>query len=456
MNIADTIIVIIYLVAVFGVATYFSKGQGTAGFLVNSRATKLAFLVASIVSTNVGAGFFLSVAAEGYETGISFGTTMVVVSIATSLTLAILAGRIKRLGDQFKASTVPELLTEIYGSPSVGLVAAIVVIFGYLFVTGLQFVGIGAVGTVISGISFNVILLIAGIVTIVYTAIGGLRSNFYADALSFVIMVVILILIVPIIFTSGRVDFATLPSTHFDLFAFAGVPFFAMALLLSIVSAFMFMELWQRIFAAENIQTARRAFYISAVLQPPLIGAGILLGLVAAVMYEGIEKSTGIFRVMADFLPTGLLGLGLVAILAILMSTVNSLVVVGGSTLFTIDAVKRRLKNKSDREQLFWVRTMTVVFGCLALLMAFALPDLVRLLLMGAFVMMPLCPAIIWSLFSKKLHAGASVVSMIAGIAITLVLLPVMPDTAFGPGFLISLLVLVVGHFVLKPKAVKE
>ncbi len=70
--------------------------------------------------------------------------------------------------------------------------------------------------------------------------------------------------------------------------------------------------------------------------------------------------------------------------------------------------------------------------------------------------MMPLCPAIIWSLFSKKLHAGASVVSMIAGIAITLVLLPVMPDTAFGPGFLISLLVLVVGHFVLKPKAVKE
>jgi len=451
----DLIIIVLYIVAVLVIATVFSIGQGVEGFLVNKRATKLFFLVVSIVSTNVGAGFFLSVAAEAYDTGISFGVTIIMISVVMTLTFAAVCGRIKRIADAGNVHTIPELLSQRYQSPHVGLVASIITIAGYLFVTALQFVGIGAVGSVILGFDFSAILLVAGVVTVAYTAIGGIRSDFLADALSFVIMAAVLAIIVPLVVASDRVDFSALPSSHLNLFAFAGAPFFFISILLAAVSSFMFMEIWQRVFAAESTKTARRAFLISALLQPLFIGAGIFLGLAASLLYKDIDKSVAIFKLMVDFLPAGIRGLGLVAILAILMTTVNSLVVVGGSTLFT-DILKPRLRNVGEQSQLRWVRFLTIAFGFGALGMAFVLPDLVRLLLMGAFVMMPMCPVIIWSLFKRRPHPSAAVISMVAGVAVTLVLMPRMPETAFGPGFLLSLVVLIMSRGLQKLHAPRK
>lgn len=451
----DLVIVGAYIVVVFFIATVFSIGQGLEGFLVNKRSTNLFFLVVSIVSTNIGAGFFLSVAAEAYVTGISFGISMIMVSTATALTFAAISNRGKKLADEGNIHTIPELLKTRYKSHLTGLVAAIITIVGYLFVTALQFVGIGAVVSVISGLDLRAILLVSGVFTVAYTAIGGIRSDIFADALSFIIMLVVLAIIVPIIGVSDHADLSSLPSSKLDLFAFGGVSFFVLSILLAAVSAFIFMELWQRIFAAESAKTARRAFLISALIQPLFIGIGIFLGLSASLLYKDLDKSQAIFKLMVDFLPPGLLGLGLVAVLAILMTTVNSLVVVGGSTLFT-DIIKPRLGNASERSQLVWVRFLTVIFGSCALGMAFVFPDLVKLLLMGAFVMMPICPAIIWSIFSQRLSSCAAVTSMVAGVAVTFTFLPYLPKTAFGPGFLISLLVLVISHYFQKHRAFKR
>ena len=447
----DLVIIVSYILTVLVAAAVYSRGQGVEGFLVNSRATKLFFLVVSIVSTNIGAGFFLSVAAEAYVTGISFGVTIIMISAVMSLTFAVACGRIKRLADAGGAHTIPELLTQRYQSPLVGSIASVITVAGYLFVTALQFVGIGAVGSVIVGVNFSAILLAAGILTVLYTAIGGIRSDFLADALSSVVMVVILAIIVPKVFAAGHVELSALPPSHLNIFAFAGVPFFFLSILLAAVSSFMFMEIWQRVFAAESTKTARRAFLISAVLQPLFIGAAILLGLASSLLYKDANKSIVIFKLLSDFLPSGLRGLGLVAILAILMTTVNSLVVVGGSTLFT-DLVRPKLRGVQERTELWWLRGLTMAFGFCALALAFVFPNLVRLLLVGAFVMMPMCPAIIWSLFERRPPSGGAVVSMVAGEAVTLALLPWMPETAFGPGFLVSLVVLAASQFVKKTR----
>lgn len=455
ISILDLIIVFAYIVIVFFIAIISAKKQGAEGFLVNNRSTGLLLLVFSIVSTNVGAGFFLSVAAESYISGISFGISMIVISTATALTFAAISGIGKKVADEGKIHTIPELLAKRFKSPSTGLVAAIIVIGGYLFVTALQFVGIGAIGSVITSLDLNTIFLISGLVTIAYTAIGGLRSDIYADAISFVIMVVVLVIIVSQIGLSDHVDFSKLPASKLNIFAFGGVSFFVLSLLLAAISSFMFMELWQRIFAAESIKTARRAFLISALIQPLFIGTGIFLGLSASLLYKDANKSQAVFNLMIDFLPSGLLGLGLVSILAILMTTVNSLVVVGGITLFT-DIIKPFLRNKNEKSQLIWLKIITVLFGLCALGMAFIFTDIVKLFLMGAFVMMPLCPTIMWSLFAKKLNARAAITSMLAGVFTTLVLLPLLPETAFGPGFLVSLLVLTINHFFHKYKMLKK
>lgn len=441
----DLTIISLYIVIVFIAAVGFAFKRGVDGFLVNNRSTNLFFLVSSIVSTNIGAGFFLTVAAEAYNTGISFGISIALVSTATVLVFAVVSERIKFLTDASNVRTVPDLLAKKYKSPATGVVASLITLFGYLFVTALQFVGIGAVGSVITGFDFEKILLFAGIMTVVYSSIGGIRSDLIADVMSFIILVVTLSLLVPTISINDRVDISTLPDAKFNIFAFSGPSFFFLSILLAAVSAFMFMELWQRVFAAKSPKTARQAFLLSALIQPIFIGVAVYLGLSASAIYPNIDKNTAIFKLMVDYLPPGLLGLGLVSILAILMTTVNSLVVVGGSTLYN-DLLVRLIRSKNDAYHMNLLRAMTVTFGGFALYLAFAFPDLVKLLLMGAFVMLPMCPAIIWSLFGKNLTAKGAIASMIAGLIVTFSLAPLMPETAFGPGFLVSLIIIIFTH----------
>jgi len=439
----DLGVIVAYIILMFVIATVFSIGQGLDGFLVNKRGTKLALLVLTIVSTNVGAGFFMSVAAEAYTTGISFGIVIVVLSMMTCFVLAYFAPRIKALADTGNIYTLPEFLGDSYRSRPVLLTSASIILIGYFFVTALQFVGIAAVSSVITGFNFDRILIVSGVVTILYTAIGGIRSNIYADAVSFVITVAIMVVVIPFILSSDRVHLSQLPSRYWNPFAFGGPSFFVLSIVFSTIGAFFFMELWQRIFAAESIQTARRALLISAFVQPPFIISGLILGLVAASLFPSIDKSAVIFRVFAEFLPTGLLGLGLVAVLAILMDTVNALVVVGGSTLVN-DFYKVFRPNTSEKHLLFMARLFTLSFGAVSLLTAVFLPDIVKLLLMGAFLMMPMGPAIIGALAWKRKNAKAATASMIVGFLATILLIPKMPQTAFVPGFFISLVIYVV------------
>ena len=225
----DLSIILIYLVCMFllGGMSSFGTQDKLSSFLVNNRSTKLAFLVLSIVSTNVGAGFFLAVSSEGYQSGVSFGASMMIVSITTSLTLAYLSGKIRKLSDKNKISTVPELISSQYLSDRASFVISIIILIGYLFVTALQLVGIGSIGSVITGVDFTDLLIIAGILTVIYTSIGGLRSNLLVDSLSFVIIIITLPIIIFSILRTSKIDFSSqLPSGHFELFAFGGASFF--------------------------------------------------------------------------------------------------------------------------------------------------------------------------------------------------------------------------------------
>lgn len=238
----DIIVIVAYIIAMFSISILFSVGQGLDGFLVNSRNTKLLLLVLTVVSTNIGAGFFMGVAAEAYSTGISFGIVIVCLTMMICFVLAYFAPRIKAMADSGNIYTLPEFLGHSYNSRRVLLTSASIILIGYFFVTALQFVGIAAVSSVITGLDFNRILLITGIITILYTAVGGIRSNLYADAISFTITALILLIILPIIVGNARVHFSELPKRFFDPFAFGGPAFFVLSIIFSTVGAFFFME----------------------------------------------------------------------------------------------------------------------------------------------------------------------------------------------------------------------
>lgn len=224
-------------------------------------------------------------------------------------------------------------------------------------------------------------------------------------------------------------------------------------LLFGVVQGFLALELWQRIFTATDSQTARRSFLISAFVQIPIIAVPIVLGLLTATIYTNENENIVLFHLFRDTLPPGLFGLGLVAILTIILDTVTGLTFAGAATL-TNDFYARLVRRSPREQDIVRVgRISIVIYGCIGLLLALLMPSLVRLLLIASFLLLPFGPAVIGGLIWRRANSKASFVSILVGFLITLVLIPVLPDKAFIPGTLTSLILFVLLSFAIKTKS---
>ena len=90
MNIStlDISIIVVYLIAIFIFGLYLSRKEGSEGYFVNNRKTKLIFLIFTSLSTSIGAGTVLGVASAGFQTGISFGIIFIWFGILKPLGLS--------------------------------------------------------------------------------------------------------------------------------------------------------------------------------------------------------------------------------------------------------------------------------------------------------------------------------------------------------------------------------
>ncbi len=449
----DLIVIAAYLVLITAVA-FAKRTRSLEAFMINDRRTQLLLNVLSIVSTNIGAGFFLGVAAAAYSSGISFGLFIMGVVFSTAIFLAYFAPRLKKFGDENKAYTIGDYFDARYSRANRLLVAFIIAI-AYVFVVALQFVGIAGVASAIAGVNFELLILISGLVTILYIAAGGFKADIYTGAVSFIVSILALALTVPVIISSTNAfaKIAVLPPRYFNPFEFGGISFMVVGLLFGVVQGFLALELWQRIFTATDSQTARRSFLISAFVQIPIIAVPIVLGLLTATIYTNENENIVLFHLFRDTLPPGLFGLGLVAILTIILDTVTGLTFAGAATL-TNDFYARLVRRSPREQDIVRVgRISIVIYGCIGLLLALLMPSLVRLLLIASFLLLPFGPAVIGGLIWRRANSKASFVSILVGFLITLVLIPVLPDKAFIPGTLTSLILFVLLSFAIKTKS---
>ena len=90
-------IIIIYLVVMLIIGLVVGKRENLEGYLVNNRKTKTLLLIFTIVSTGIGMGTFLGISSAAYQTGISYGITIILASILAVFLIALFAPQIKVL-----------------------------------------------------------------------------------------------------------------------------------------------------------------------------------------------------------------------------------------------------------------------------------------------------------------------------------------------------------------------
>ena len=179
----------------------------------------------------------------------------------------------------------------------------------------------------------------------------------------------------------------------------------------------------QRVLGAANLKQARwgAMFCVLLKLTPVFIFA--LPGVIASVLYPGLQEPKNTFvTLMNNLLPDGVRGLVLAALVCALISaldaTMNSV-----STLFVRDFVLRFRPNMSEKRQVAigrWAIAVSTAAGVGAAYLVYKNQEGLYKYLqtISIYLVMPITPAIVFGILSKRVNMKGAVTSVVVGMMI--------------------------------------
>jgi len=207
-----------------------------------------------------------------------------------------------------------------------------------------------------------------------------------------------------------------------------------------------------RALATRTTSASRNSFVLAGLFSIVWFTVMVSLGIVArAIVPAGTGEDDVLLRLVKTIMPTEGYAMLLVALLSVIMSSLDSLLNAGAVT-FTQDVVKPFVK-VSDGASLLCGRLATVGIAVVAAAAAMAVPRIIDGLLICYTVWAPaMLPAAVLGLWLKRPRPLAGILSMITGAVAALVLQFVWRDAVEIPAILLALAMAVaaylVGHFL--------
>lgn len=399
---------------------------GSESFLAADRNMNLVQTTATTAATDLGGGFSIAMGGLGFTLGISGSWLIAISGLSVVMVSFLMVPKVKRWADRMKGLTTGDLFEARFDRRT-GLLAAIVVGLAWFTFVGGQIIAGGKLMQATLSLDLTLAIVLTGAIVLAYTAMGGLKAVIYTDVFQFVVLFVgVLFVAVPLglIEVGGwsgiREHFAASPETasmvRWDAVGWKTVLgwFFAIFPVWFISIAAM-----QRIVAARDERTARRAFLLTGVpIEWPLFAVGsTLIGMIAHMLIPDLsDAELATPMVIMELLPPGLSGLVIAAYIAAVMSTADS-ALIGPVAIFTNDIYRKRLRPQATHRALVRVaRIATLVLGVLAVSIAWLVPNVLELILYAytfgaAGLFFPMLGLLFW----RRTTAKGAFWSMLAG-----------------------------------------
>jgi len=424
------IVVIIYLALLISVGLVKSRQVRTGeDFAVAGRSLKWPILVGTLLATWTGSGSVFNNGRLGYENGFAalWASSGAWLGI---LLIYFIARRIRGVG----ASSVPQILERRFDART-GLLASITTVIAYVTIVSYQFKGGGRVfeiiagpGQMISGIDNLVLgMVVTAVFTVIYTALGGLASVVYTDVFNGVVALVGVLIAIPFVLAGlgGWEQFAQqVPDVKWTLFGTRGalsmLALFLPTLLLLMGDA----NMYQRLLSAKDGHHAEKAvvgWVVGVVLIELFIVSLGFLGSMRFPGLEGAEAAKILILIAHQAVPFWIGALLLAAIIAIIISTADSFLLVPSNNLAT-DIYGRYINRHASGEHLLLVSRLTVVgLGILAFSMIEFFPSILdaafaAYTIYGASITPALIACFIW----PRATARGAFASILAGTLVTI------------------------------------
>ncbi len=413
-------IVAVYLAALLAIGWWCHRTRisGMTDFLLAGRRLGVVMCAAAMAATHFGGGALMGGASYGFEHGISGAWYGISTGVGLLLLALFTAGRFRALG----LYTVPDYLAERYGGGVLRPLGALLSLVALIGILAAQVnAARGAFGII--GLEGPAAAVVATLVFITYTAIGGLWAATISDLVQIVVagagIVIAGVVVMRRASELGGLEAVLadkgVGEDYFQLTG-AGPSLILWLLLPTVMYTLIGQDFYQRLFAARDATVARRAAFAGGLLLIAISFFPAVVGMGARGLSDLTDSTRSVPWVLQNLLSPVLGGVILAAILAAIMSTADSLL-----TAATAHVVKdlwiETLGHKGEERGLLVIsRVSTVAVGLLALAIGLVVPGIVGILIYSytmytAGVFVPLLGGVLWP---RATRAGA-LAGMIGG-----------------------------------------
>lgn len=467
-----------YLLLISVLAVWSSKGsKDTAGFFIAGK--RLPFWVVAFSTNATGESGWLLLGLTGMAYSVGIHALWVVAGEITGIALCwlLIARRLKVAADNYDSITVPDYLESRFNDRRhiLRLTSVCIIIVMVLIYIAAQMIAAGKAFADFMQISYMHGVILGAVVTSLYTMIGGYKAVAYTDVVQGILMLLAL-LILPIVALSEAGGFAAvmqgLEGVNPSLVDFFGekgwsVPgFIAVLSFLAIGLPFLGVpQILVRFMSINDPREVKKAAFISILSLFVFTFGAVLIGLAGRILFPDLlDPELVMPTISRELFPPFITGLLVVVLLAAIMSTVDSLLILISSAV-TRDLVQKVFRPEMDDRKLAMIgRVATFVIGLGALLIALSENRAIFWLVLFSWSGLGATfgPVVICSLLWQKTSLAGAVAGMTGGFAISVAWVLFFKERVYGmyeaiPGFIGSfLLIVIVSQLSAKRQAVED
>ena len=341
-----------------------------------------------------GTSYFSAVVFVGYagQFGWKYGIAATWAGIGNALigslmAWAILGRRTRVMTQHIDSATMPQFFERRFHSKSLKLAASAVIFIFLIPYTASLYNGLSRLFGMAFDIDYSVCVVVMAVLTGIYVIAGGYMATAINDFFQGIIMIVGIVAVIAAVLKGqggflealnklGQVSDPTVSTTPGVFNSFFGpdpVNLLGVVLLTSL-GTWGLPQMVQKFYAIKSEQAINKGMIISTVFAAVVAGGCYFLGGFGRLFSDKIDIAANgfdsVIPTMLSGLPSILIALVVVLVLAASMSTLSSLVLASSSTL-TLDFIKGTLvKDLDERKQLLIMRALIVVFIGISVVLA--------------------------------------------------------------------------------------
>lgn len=431
---------ILYFVIVFGVGYYFSRRKMTqSDFLLGGKQLPGWALAFSERATGESSWLLLGFTGFVFMNGLSSIWVITGMALGIIVSWLFLARKFMEETDKYNVLTLPDYLATRFPTHGklIRYFVTILLLVFFTFYLGAQIAGAGK--TLLTTFNLNPIfgLLLCTGAVIVLAFLGGFVSVVWTDMIQSIMMLVTLT-VIPIIaiiqiYTNDISLTAALDSAGNGVNSWTGgLTGFAFGALFFNNFTWFFgylggqPQLSSRYMALKSKKEAKVASITGIIWMLLAFSGAFLIGITAIALYhsgEFTDVETILPTMVLDLTPPWVGGILLAGILAAIITTADSQIMVVTSSV-TEDIMNKSLKMKlNDKQWIFVSRIVIIVSGLLGLVIALTSKSLVYAVVSWAWtgVGATLSPAILLTFFWKKYSGAGVIATVVSGFIGTMV-----------------------------------